>query len=127
MDSKKVIAKLIKIANNQQKIIEKLAQLKTPPAQLEPNMGKHLSDEAAVKAKMGPAANRVASLLFSTNNLQGGASFKVQYQTSGQIDPKSAQALEKSIGDAIEAAQADRTLGRRGSFYVEPWHSGGIY
>jgi hypothetical protein len=66
MDSKKIIAKLIKIAQNQQKIIEKLAQQNTdivgleggkspgapaqPPAQSLPVGGAHVNPKYAVPA-----------------------------------------------------------------------------
>lgn len=66
MDSKKIIQKLIKIAQNQQKIIEKLAQQNTdivglegghspgqtatPPAQSLPTGGQHVNPKYAVPA-----------------------------------------------------------------------------
>lgn len=56
MDSKKVIAQLIKIAEKQQKIINKLAQAlpdaSNAPQDLAPNAPKHVRPVEALKAKI---------------------------------------------------------------------------
>lgn len=72
MDSKKIIQKLIKIANNQQKIIEKLAQgvpnaqlsNQPPPEDYSHNMPRHMPPDEAIKAKLptGFYASNIASL-----------------------------------------------------------------
>jgi hypothetical protein len=85
---------------------------------MNPNVGQHLSDQDAIKAKMGSNASQVATLECSTNELQGGATFKVVYRPAGKA-ANPAQ-LEKLIEDAVVAAQEDGSLTRKGSFYVEP-------
>lgn len=132
-NDKEIIKKLLSIATKQQKIITKLAQEKAPnsnpdqpvptgnelpPQHLQPNPVKKENPSVAVREKMGPAASQINSIGFSTQGVQGGAKFKVQY--SYNRPPQNQADLEKKIGDAVEAVQREGLPGMpMGSFYVE--------
>lgn len=118
MDTKKVIAKLIKIAEAQQKIINKLAQDMPSAQSLQPNQQVHKSVPVAIREKMGPLASQIASVGLSQQGLQGGAKFKAVYSVNAE--PKNRQAVENAIADAVEALQKENLVGvPMGSFYVE--------
>jgi len=144
MDQKKVIEKLIKIAQTQQKIIERLAQDGTrqvdfevpdqpthpgpsaaPAHKLPMPTPTHASAEAAVKAKMGPDADKVGKLYFTTANLAKGAAFKVQYAPAGAVVDKAhlAKAIENAVSSAQETGNPSVP---KGTFYVEQWHNAGV-
>jgi hypothetical protein len=135
MDNKQIIEKLMKIARNQQKIIEKLAQVIPNPAMSSPpppqagvaQAPKHLSEEGIIKQKLGTNAGKVTKLYVVKQNLASGADFKVQYVAS-----QKGTDLEKIVGDAVVAVQTDPNTKTScpgfpaGKFYVEPWQGTGL-
>ena len=141
MDSKKVIEKLLKIATQQQKIIQKLAQAQQglppdslpnsqftigdpkpqqtnpppPPTPMPINAPKHMSPGDAVKAKLAPQHAGTIALL----RVKGGNPFAVEYVTKGKFDPKTQNALEDAIAAAVNAAQRDGAPGvPKGQFSI---------
>jgi hypothetical protein len=119
MDSRKILEKLFKIAQNQQKIINKLAQGTDLATPMKPNMAKHQNASVAIRSKMGPLAQEIASVGVSQEALQGGAKFKVTW--SANQEPKSGeQAVEDSIAAAVQALQNEMPSPvPMGNFYVE--------
>ena len=127
MDTKKVLEKLLKIAENQQKIIMKLAQTQQglppdslpnsqvtftdsgnknkpaspPPTPLPINQPKHVAPGDAIKAKLDPQSAGLVALV----RVRGGNPFNVEYVSKGKVINQAK--LEDAIALATQNAQKE--------------------
>lgn len=94
MDTKKVIEQLVKIADKQQQIINKLAQIQTPPTDLHPAAPSH--DVIAALHKAAPAAMKLVDP--SGSRLAGD---KVQLKFLPGATQQTVQTLQQTVDHLV--------------------------
>jgi hypothetical protein len=97
MDSKKIISKLVKIAESQQKIINKLAQA-LPPQHLDPNRSQKRSAEAVLNALAPETRQTIVNIEEKDNDMLVG--FKPGQKTQKNYDAVLAT-MQKLTNDGV--------------------------
>lgn len=113
MNSKQIIAKLIKIANNQQKIIEKLSQtIATPPQELKTSPAVHKSPLMAINDHLLPQLQFLVPGTQSPNTTSkspiktleiSSNSVKIVWKTQG--NQAVVNAVTKAVQDASDSGE----------------------
>ena len=98
MDTKKVIEKLVKIAEKQQQIINKLAQIQTPPTGLHPAAPTH-----NVLGKLQEVAPDLMKLVDVVNSRQSGNHLQLKFKPGAT--GATVQALQHKVDELVNKVE----------------------